>query len=262
VSKRTVDIDNLSTIQQVLLAAVLLVTALFVGSILFLIFAIPNNWLTPTPRNMYERNIIVAQNTVAEVKRDFGTGATADGSTPYADAEAQLIIARLEAGQLTRALKDAKKLHDRYPDHLAITYGYARALFESELYDEAQVLVSKLIDRVPSHPSELLRGVQYLQAQLFIYQQRGDEAFALLMKAAAIQPAFAEYYQEAGECAYADKNWEKAAQAYASVLAFDPESKEAWSKLEEISRTDPEAFERGVRAAYQGTGVHVGEMLQ
>jgi len=261
-SKRDINIDNLSGMQQTLLAAVLLVTALFIGSILFLIFAIPNNWLVPEPRNIYERNIIAAQNAVTEAKREFGTERTADGAAPYADAQAQLILARIDAGQTERALKDAEKLHNQYPDHLWIAYGYARALYENERYDESQTLITRLLDQAPSTWPDLLRGVLHLQAQLFIQRGETDSAFAALMKAAAIQPASAEYYSEAANLAYSDAQWEKAAEAYASALAYDPDSKEVWDKLEGISERVPEAFERGVRAAYQNTGVHLGEILK
>ena len=259
---RKLHIDNLPRVQQALLVAVALVAALFIGSILYLLFAIPNHWLTPEPRNIYERNIIAAQNAVVDAKRQFGTGVTDDGRTPYVDAQAQLILVRLEAGQIERAHKNAEKLFGQHPENPYVIYAYAQALFSFEQYVDAGKVVSGLLDQVATLPPDLQRSVYQLQAQLYLRSERIDDAITMLMKAAAVPPASIEHYMQAGDLAVTGAMWEKAAQAYASALAYNPTSHDIQSALSIIRTGNSEAFAEGVRAASSDTGINVEELLR
>ncbi|MCL2491295.1 MAG: tetratricopeptide repeat protein [Coriobacteriia bacterium] len=258
--KRRLNIDTLTPAQQGLLAAVLMAIALLIGSILFLSFAVPNNWLVPTPRNQFERDIIVAQDEVREAERTYGTGPTEEGRTPYADASALLLEARLNAKQFNRALKDARALSEQFPDHAQITLMYARALFETEHFSDAQQVISELLDRTQL-PTDIARDAYYMQAQLSLNEGEHSDAFESLIRAAQIPPASTQYYEEAGNLAVSLRRWEDAANAYGWALAFNPDSRAAQVALSEIRSKDPEAFAHGIEEPSMQTGINIEGLL-
>jgi tetratricopeptide (TPR) repeat protein len=254
-------LDNLTRSQQILFAAVILSGALFVGSALFLVFAIPNNWLVPTPQNMYERNIVSAQQAVADAKKAYGTQADEAGYNPYADAQAQLILARLDAGQTTRAVRDSQTLYKSYSNHALIGYAYGRALFDAQDYETAQEITTNLVSRIESVAPELKRGIYHLQAQLYQEQKSIEAASRAYMQAACVPPASLEFYLEAAELAYAHEKWELAAEAFASALAYDSASIRIQDALMVSRAKDEDAFMRGVERAHKVTGVNAQEVL-
>jgi tetratricopeptide (TPR) repeat protein len=260
-AKIAFNIDDLTRGQQVLFAAVVLGGALFVGSLLFLIFAIPNNWLTPAPRTVYERNIVAAQQAVTDARKEHGTAPDETGRNPYAEAQAQLIFARLEAGQTARAVREAEALHKKYPNHAYIGLAYGRALFESMEYLKAQEVINRFIDSIESVAPELQRGIRSLQAQLYREQKDIEGACQAYLDAARISPASLELYLQAAELAYAHEKWELAVEAFASALAYDTDSIHVQDALMVSRAKDEDAFQRGAQKALDVTGVDVREVL-
>ena len=259
--RRGLRIKTLTPLQQGLLAATLIAGALLLGSALFLAFAIPNGWLVPPPRTSSERDIAAASLAVDEARQRYGTGPTDDGLTPYADAQASLILARLDAGQVERASRDAQQLVADNPDHLLALYAQARALLMSEAFEQAQIAVSTLLGRARELDSELLRSTHDLQAQLYMEAGQQSAAFDSLMSAARITPASIPYFQQAAELALSMNRYDSATTAYGLALAYNPESLAIQNALVSIRNRHAEPFARGLQAASDEVGIDLEALL-
>ena len=254
-SRRLSRIGALTPLQQGLLTAVLLALALLLGSVLYLVLALPGGWLTPQPRNLLERDIVVARESVDEARAQYGTGATPDGRTPYADAQARLVLARLDAGQVTRARRDGARLFKQFPDNPLVIYARARTLYASESFEDAQGYVSLLFEQNGILDGELLRSLFVLQAQLDEEAGRGADAFSNLMSAARIAPPSASYFEEAGRVALMRERFEDATTAYLHARIYNPDSLAIANVLIGIRNRAPDAYARALDAVVEETGI-------
>jgi predicted Zn-dependent protease len=260
--RRLLDLERLSSLQQGLLAAVLIAGALLIGSLLYLAFAMPSGWLIPTPRTQFERDILLAQEAVREAQRLYGTEATVEGRTPYADAQAQLVLARLDAGQTDRARRDALRLLDQFGDNPLIVYAAARAQFDSGRVDQTRTLLEGLLDQRDALPAELLRETYRLQSHILLADGRYQSAFETLLDGARIVPASIPYFEEAAQLALEHDRFDDATVAFALALTYNPDSVATRNSLISIRNREPVAFERGLRIASEQSGVDIEELLR
>ena len=252
-SQRRPRFDALTPIQQGLMAGVLVISALIIGSIIFLAFAIPNNWLTPQPRNRYERDLILAQDALREAESTYGTGATADGRNPYADAAAQLVLVRLEAGQSARARTDAADLYARFPANGMVGYAYARVLVADGRPATALTIIDEILAATDNLSPDLNRDLLATRARIQFSVGQRQNAYETLIEAAHIAPASADLFEEAGAIALEASRFTDAAYAYALALVFNPDSNTAREALGIIEATAPDAYAAGTHAAGSDT---------
>jgi len=260
--RRLPSIDSLTPLQQGLLSAVVLTLALLIGSIVYLSFAVSNNWLTPSPRNRFERDLIVAQDNLRAAQQAQSSDPTAQNDLAVADATAQLILVRLDAGQISRAQREGESAFAASPDHAPTAFAYARVLYATKEYEAAQEIVSGLVQDKATLSSELLRETYHLQSQLYQQAGEGPAALAALLDAARISPASAQYYEEAGTLATSLQRYDDAISAYGWALALNRSSSVAQDGLRSLRSSHAGAFERSVEAVSEATGVDIEELLR
>lgn len=217
----------------------LVLVVLFAGYLAYL------NLSNKIPRSLAERNLYAAQ---AELEKNQDVLA-----------EAQLLIALIDAGKLDEALEFNESLGNKNVDFAPLAYAQSQlygALAKTQKDEvsvvEAEKKSAELLEKTAESLDEKAGSFSAAVFRDYSLQleEAGDyrKAFDYALKVSKLGAASAEDYVRLGALAESIGDYFEAAKAYLLALSIDPKHEQASKRASELKSGQAERYEAAVQA--------------
>ncbi|MDR1413111.1 MAG: hypothetical protein LBJ07_04200, partial [Actinomycetes bacterium] len=221
------------------LAAGAFIVVLLVAAIVFVILNAAGA-LRPRPSNAVQLAYVLAVEAEDKaVAAARGNGRSVDTDTDVVNARADIVNASIALGQYASAQKLANRLADANPKNGRAVAARAFALQARGEDTESVAAFAAAADVIPETETELRRSVLAGWGQALAVTGQERSGLDVLTSAAAIQPASAGLYEQAGQLAEKLEDWQTAAEDYYRAQAFSTDDVSLDEVLARLEREHP-----------------------